>query len=104
TNNQTGHLLIVDLTTNRVATTVNLTGDLPLRTRVSPDGTLLYLVNKPPAAANGTNALTVFDVANRRVLSHISLPTGARDLDITPDGASLYVTTTPRAVTTPSGA
>jgi YVTN family beta-propeller protein/autotransporter-associated beta strand protein len=76
---------VADLSTNTVVATVAV-GDDPRATAFTPDGRLVYVVNK------NDSTVTVLDTATRNVVgSPIPVGFGPYTIAITPDGSKAYV-------------
>lgn len=82
-----GAVSVIDLETNDVIATIKV-GQQPLGTAVTPDGRLVYVVNKLTAS------VSVIDTSTNTVIHTITegLGRGPSGAAITPDGTKLYVT------------
>lgn len=76
----------VDAATHAVAATVPV--PKPHTLTVSPDGRKAYVSSQAP----GNFALVVIDLATRKVAASVPLEKTPRDLELGPDGKTLYVT------------
>ena len=93
-NGNSDTVSFIDTRRDRVIKTVKVglvsgarTGATPNGLAVSPDGRRLYV------ALGGENAVAVLDVARRRRIGFIPTAWNPTDVDITPDGSKLAITT-----------
>jgi YVTN family beta-propeller protein len=93
-NGNSDTVSIIDTRRDRVIRTLHVglvrgarTGAMPSGLTVSPDGKRLYV------ALGGENAIAVLDLVHRRRLGYIPTAWNPTDVDITPDGSRLAVTT-----------
>ncbi len=100
-------LSVLDLTTNTVVATVDVTPPsqlgyrpaAPVGVAVSPDGTRAYVVSperlapvNPRGSIYVPGVLAVVDTATNTVVTVITLPFALSGVTVTPDGTQVYVT------------
>jgi YVTN family beta-propeller protein len=85
----TNRVLVVDLATGTVDPTTIPVGNQPEGMALSPDKTVIYVVN-----AGDPGSVSVIDVATRSVVATVPVPPGddALAVSFTPDGRYAYVT------------
>ncbi len=88
-NAQDGTLSIIDLSTKRVAATLDAKVRGANRLKFTPDGKLALI----SSLANGD--LVIYDVTSRRELKRVPIGHGAAGIAVAPDGARAFVACTP---------
>lgn len=83
-----GSVLVVDLTTSKVAATVRTTANGANRLAFTPDGGTVSL----SSLRNGS--LLFLDAHSRRVVARLGLGHGCAHIQITPDGQRAFVSCT----------
>ena len=85
-NSNPGRVSMFDTQTNNIIGASITVGNLPQGVTIAPDGKYAYIANE------GTNAISVLDVATRNVVGTISVGSGPSAVAVSADGKFAYAT------------
>ena len=84
-----GKIYIIDLTSKKLAATIDAKVNGANRLKITPDGKLAFI------SSLGSGNVTVYDVKTRKPVKHINTGNGAAGILMQPDGSKVYVACTP---------
>ncbi len=85
TNQESNSLSVIDTTTDKVTTTINV-GSSPVGVAINPDGTKVYVANSK------SNDVSVIDTATNTVIARVPAGSSPKGVAVSPDGKKVYVT------------
>ncbi|MEO8712687.1 MAG: YncE family protein, partial [Parafilimonas sp.] len=84
-----GKIYIINLTTKKIAQTIDANVHGANRLKFTPDGKMVFITSL------GSGNLTVYDAHTHKLIKQINIGNGAAGIMMQPDGARAYIACTP---------